>query len=118
MVLSGLYDSIGLYTRPTAGDEALARRWLDRVGLAHRAATSFRGLGYGEQRLLLLARALIKAPRLLVLDEPTQGLDEHHRAALLDFLASVAGRDLCTILYVSHRPDEYRPFFSQHLRFS
>ena len=118
VVLSGLYDSIGLYTRPTAGDEELARRWLGRVGLAHRAGTSFRGLGYGEQRLLLLARALIKAPRLLVLDEPTQGLDEHHRGALLDFLASVAGRDLCTILYVSHRADEYRPFFSQHLRFS
>ncbi len=83
------------------------------------AGTSFRGLGYGEQRLLLLARALIKAPRLLVLDEPTQGLDEQRSPRCpARLLASVAGRDLCTILYVSHRPDEYRPFFSQHLRFS
>ena len=118
VVVSGLYDSIGLYTRPTAHDEELARRWLDRVGLAHLARTSFRAVGYGEQRLLLLARALIKAPRLLVLDEATQGLDESHREALLDFLAEVAVRDLCTILYVSHRPDEYRSFFTQHLRFA
>jgi molybdate transport system ATP-binding protein len=65
-----------------------------------------------------LARALIKLPQLLILDEPTQGLDERNRMALLDFLAEIAMEQLATILYVSHRPDEYRDFFSQQVRFT
>jgi len=118
VVVSGLFDSIGLYTRPTEGQRQLGRRWLQRLGLADQAGTAFRQLSYGEQRLILLARALIKVPCLLILDEPTQGLDEHNRMALLDFLAEVAAEGLCTILYVSHRQDEYRSFFTQHVRFT
>ena len=117
IVVSGLFDSIGLYARPTEGQRQLAGRWLQRLGLADKAEAVFRRLSYGEQRLVLLARALIKVPRLLVLDEPTQGLDEPHRMALLDFLAEIADEDLCTLLYVSHRQDEYRDFFRQQLRF-
>ena len=75
----------------------------------------FRSLSYAQQRLLLIARALIKVPRLLILDEPTQGLDQNNRYGLLDLLASIADEQLCTILYVSHREDEYRSFFKQHL---
>lgn len=117
VVVSGLFDSIGLYTRPTEGQQQLARRWLQRLGLAAKTETAFRQLSYGEQRLMLLARALIKVPQLLILDEPTQGLDEHNRMALLDFLAEIAREDLCTILYVSHRQDEHRSFFRQQVRF-
>ncbi|MCL1980260.1 MAG: ATP-binding cassette domain-containing protein, partial [Proteobacteria bacterium] len=117
IVLSGLFDSIGLYTRPSEAQLQLGRRWLERLGLAHKAQVSFRRMNYGEQRLLLLARALIKSPQLLLLDEPTLGLDEPNRMALLDFLASIAGEQLTTIVYVSHRPDEYRDFFQQHVRF-
>lgn len=117
IVVSGLFDTIGLYTRPTAEQQALARRWLLRLELAHRASVPFQRLGYGEQRLVLLARALIKVPRLLILDEPTQGLDEASRTALLDFLEAIAAEDLCTILYVSHRADEFRPFFTQRIAF-
>jgi molybdate transport system ATP-binding protein len=118
IVVSGLFDSIGLYVRPTEGQKQLARRWLQRLGLSDRAGTAFRQLSYGEQRLILLARALIKVPQLLILDEPTQGLDEHTRRALLDFLGKIAREDLCTILYVSHRQDEYRDFFRQQVRFA
>ncbi len=117
IVVSGLFDSIGLYARPTAVQQQLARKWLQRFGLADQAGVAFRRLDYGEQRLILLARALIKVPRLLILDEPTQGLDEPNRMALLDFLAEIAGENLCTILYVSHRPDEYRDFFTQQVQF-
>ena len=117
IVVSGLFDSIGLYTRPTSEQQTLARRWLQRLELAHRASVPFQRLGYGEQRLVLLARALIKVPRLLILDEPTQGLDEASRTALLDFLEAIAAEDLCTILYVSHRADEFRPFFTQRIAF-
>jgi ABC-type molybdenum transport system, ATPase component/photorepair protein PhrA len=117
-VVSGLFDSIGLYTSPSEAQLQLGRRWLARLGLTHKAQQPFRQMHYGEQRLLLLARALIKAPELLLLDEPTQGLDESNRMALLDFLASIAGEQLATIVYVSHRPDEYRDFFRKHIRFA
>ncbi len=115
VVLSGLFDSIGLYTQPTNEQVALSRRWLARVGMADDARTPFRQLTYGEQRLLLIGRALVKGPRLLILDEPTLGLDHANRMAILDFLAQAAGEGLCTLIYVSHRQDEYRSFFQQHL---
>lgn len=118
IVVSGLFDSIGLYTRPTVAQEQLGRRWLHRLGLEHKAQQAFRQMSFGEQRLILLARALIKTPPLLVLDEPTHGLDERNRMALLDFLVEIARDQLATILYVSHRPDEYRDFFRQHVRFA
>ena len=118
IVLSGLFDSIGLYTRPSDEQRLLGERWLRWLGLAAKAGKPFRRLSYGEQRLLLLARALIKGPRLLLLDEPTQGLDGANRKALLDFLERAAAERLCTILYISHRQDECRSFFHQHLQFS
>ncbi|MDR3089318.1 MAG: ATP-binding cassette domain-containing protein [Desulfobulbaceae bacterium] len=117
VVVSGLYDSIGLYSKPSDQDLRRARRWLARIGLADKAAQPFRRLHYGEQRLVLIARSLIKSPKLLALDEPTQGLDQAERAALLDFLTRLAEQDGgSTILYVSHREDEYRPFFRQRIR--
>lgn len=116
VVLSGLFDSIGLYRQPTGVQERRAMQWLEWIGLAGRAAQPFRRLGFAEQRLVLIARALIKLPRLLILDEPTQGLDGRNRAGLLDFLEQIAADRISTILYVSHRQDEYRPFFRQHIR--
>lgn len=117
IVVSGLFDSIGLYTRPSTEQQQLGRRWLTRLGLEAKAAIPFRQLSFGEQRLVLLGRALIKAPPLLVLDEPTHGLDDCHRLALLNFLGRIASEQLATILYVSHRPDEYRDFFKQQVQF-
>jgi molybdate transport system ATP-binding protein len=117
VVLSGLYDSIGLYTKASEQERRLAGFWLTQVGLADKAAVAFRRLDYGEERLVLIARALIKLPKLLILDEPTQGLDQAARMALLDFLERLAARKSGpTILYVSHREDEYRSFFRQRIR--
>nr|WP_320010753.1 ATP-binding cassette domain-containing protein [uncultured Desulfobulbus sp.] len=117
IVLSGLFDTIGLYDRPGEIEQQRGKRWLQRLGLSEVAAKPFRQLSYGKQRLILLARALIKGPELLILDEPTQGLDESNRLALLDFLEKIAAENLATIVYVSHRQDEFRPFFSQQIRF-
>jgi len=116
VVISGLFDSIGLYRHATAAQQKKARQWLEWIGLASKASQPFRRLSFAEQRLVLIARALIKLPRLLILDEPTQGLDEVNRQELLGFLAKIAERRICTILYVSHRTDEHRPFFHQHIR--
>ncbi len=115
-IISGLFDSIGLYNPYTPKDEKKAMEWLERTGLALEAHTPFRRLSYADQRLVLIARALIKIPRLLILDEATQGLDEPNRLAVLDFLEQVAREELSTILYVSHREDEFRSFFTSHIR--
>ena len=117
IVVSGFFDSIGLYRRPSDQQWALARSWLGVLGLGSLEKVPFRTLGYGEQRLLLIARALIKLPKILVLDEPTHGLDDSNRAHLLDFLEMVVDRQISTIIYVSHRGDEFRGFFRQHLSF-
>jgi molybdate transport system ATP-binding protein len=115
-ILSGLFDSIGLYNPVTETQKNRAMTWLSRLDMASTASTPFRELSFADQRLVLIARALIKGPALLILDEPTQGLDTPNRHAVLDFLADVAKDGLSTILYVSHREDECRDFFVQHVR--
>ncbi len=117
IVVSGFFDSIGLYRRPTQRQIEQARAWLGVVGLGALEKTPFRRVGFAEQRLVLIARALIKLPKLLILDEPTQGLDDANRSRLLDFLELIAERRISTIVYVSHRRDEFRSFFRQHIDF-
>ncbi|MFH2058226.1 MAG: ATP-binding cassette domain-containing protein [Pseudomonadota bacterium] len=115
-IISGLFDSIGLYQAYSPQQEKQAQKWLDHLGMTHKAKIPFRDLIYADQRLVLIARALIKQPELLILDEPTQGLDAANRKALLDFLEQMTRQTDCTILYVSHREDEFRSFFVKHIK--
>lgn len=115
VVCSGFFDSIGLYDAPTEFQIRIAHEWLVAIEMADKASTSFQSLSYGEQRLVLIARAMVKSPLLLVLDEPTQGLDEINRARILGFMSSIEARRHSTLLFVSHREDEFLPLFRQHL---
>lgn len=115
VVLSGLFDSIGLYRKVAPPEVRTARLWLAWIELADKADTPFRRLSFAEQRQVLIARALIKRPKLLVLDEPTQGLDDNNRNRFLGLLEKAAAEQLTTMLYVSHRQDEYRPFFRHRI---
>lgn len=115
-VISGYFDSIGVYRDATPRQKEEALKWMDHIGLKDKAQNAFRDLSFSDQRLVLIARALIKVPKLLILDEPTQGLDELNRKAVLDFIENVAKEKICTILYVSHREDEFRDFFNLHIR--
>jgi len=113
---SGYHDSIGLYAAVSEFEVVKAQRWLNLMGLADRARDRFGSLSYGEQRLVLIARALVKYPPLLILDEPTQGLDEPNRRRLLAVLDRIATLGYATIILVSHRSDEEADFFSQRVR--
>ncbi len=115
VVLSGLYDSIGLYTKVSSTEVNAAKHWLNWLSLAGKSDTPFRRMSYAEQRLVLIGRSLIKRPKLLILDEPTQGLDDVHRNSLLDLLEQIADKKLSTILFVSHRKDEHRTWFHRQI---
>ena len=115
VVCSGFFDSIGLYDTPTESQIRLGREWLRAVDMADQAETPFQSLSYGEQRLVLIARAMVKSPLLLVLDEPTQGLDELNRERILGFMSAIEARRHSTLLFVSHREDEFLPLFKQHI---
>ena len=115
VICSGFFDSIGLYDAPTEQQVRLGKEWLRAVDMADQAETPFQSLSYGEQRLVLIARAMVKSPLLLVLDEPTQGLDELNRERILGFMSAIEARRHSTLLFVSHRQDEFLPLFKQHI---
>ncbi|WCP68374.1 molybdate ABC transporter ATP-binding protein ModF [Vibrio tubiashii] len=102
VILSGFYDSIGLYQQPSKKEIQVAREWLEILHMSEYANTSFRQLEYGQQRLLLIARAIVKQPALLILDEPYQGLDYLGRRLVKNTLELIAQENLSQLLYVSH----------------
>ncbi len=116
VILSGLYDSIGLYKKVHKSEIKTARHWLDWIEQGDKTETPFRKMTFAEQRLVLIARALIKHPKLLILDEPTQGLDDLHRNHFLDLLEKIAAEKISTILFVSHRKDEQRGFLRNQIK--
>ena len=116
-VVSGFFDSIGLYQNPSAQQLKLAAEWLKIMGLDQQANASFRQLSWGQQRLVLIARGLIKQPALMILDEPTQGLDDLNRHLVLAFIQRLAELKRTTLLFVSHREDEHLPLFKRRIDF-
>ncbi len=106
VVCSGWFDSVGLYRQCSVEQRESAVAWLHRLGLAECAEKAFAQVSEGEQRLVLIARALVKSPTLLVLDEPCQGLDANNRDRVLQAIAWVGNRASTSMIYVTHRADE------------
>ncbi|MFT4797782.1 MAG: molybdate transport system ATP-binding protein [Candidatus Azotimanducaceae bacterium] len=102
IIISGFYDSIGLYAKATENQQAIAKQWLELLGLSDRAHQPFNQCSYGDQRLLLIARAMVKHPQLLILDEPCLGLDEVNRQLVLSLIEIICASSETTILYVNH----------------
>jgi len=102
VIISGFYDSIGLYAQATDGQQMIALEWLNLLGLSGRANQPFNRCSYGDQRMLLIARAMVKHPQLLILDEPCQGLDEANRQLVLSLVAMICASNETTVLYVNH----------------
>ena len=106
IVASGLMDSIGLYAIPKAEDYAKCRWWLDIFGIGELADRPFLTLSSGEQRLVLLARAFVKDPQLLILDEPLHGLDLWNRRLAKDVIETFCQRRNKTMIMVTHYQTE------------
>ena len=106
VVCAGFFDTVGLYRAPLPHQEKVARSWLKKFALAERADVLFEDISEGEERLVLLARALVKDPALLVLDEPCQGLDAANRDRVLKAVDAVAKHPKMSMIYVTHRADE------------
>lgn len=102
VVLSGFYDSIGLYEKPTEEQIRIADAWLDVLGMSERRDATFTSLSYGDQRLLLIARAMVKHPALLILDEPCLGLDDMNRQLVIALIERICAGSETTVLYVNH----------------
>lgn len=115
VVASGLYDSVGLYQQCSSKERAIALQWLQLIGLQDIARQHFKQLSFGQQRLALLARAMVKCPLVLILDEPCIGLDSEHRQKILYLIDQIANRGDCHILYVSHSSGEMPTCINQKL---
>lgn len=102
VVISGFFDSIGVYQKASDGQIQIARGWLRRIGLDAARRQPFNQLSYGNQRLVLIARAMVKQPSLLILDEPCLGLDAPNRSLVLSLVRQLIKNRHTTVLYVSH----------------
>ncbi|MBO4858108.1 MAG: ATP-binding cassette domain-containing protein [Treponema sp.] len=102
VIISGFHDSIGLYTQPSDLEIAAAKKWLALGGFAGREDENFKNLSYGEQRAILILRAAVKNPEILILDEPCHGLDEQYRNKILHLMSLIAKGGTTTMLHVTH----------------
>ncbi len=105
MMISGILDSVGLYVQPTEAQLRLAKEWLQLIDMWHLKDTLFHDLTMGQQRLVMTTRAMIKHPLLLILDEPTAGLDDESAILLVSLVNKIAQESNATIIFVSHRTE-------------
>jgi len=104
MIISGINDTIGLYTQPTDMQKDLAATWIEILGVGCQN-TNFQSLSIGQQRMVMVARAMVKHPPLLILDEPTIELDEKNARLFVALVNAIAAEQKVAIIYVSHRTE-------------
>ena len=106
IVASGMKDSVGLYAKPEEKEYEQCRFWMNIFGIGHLQQRSFMKISSGEQRLVLLARAFVKDPQLLILDEPLHGLDDANRLLVKDVINAFCQRKAKTLIIVTHYKEE------------
>ncbi len=116
VICSGFFDSVGLYRSCSPEQEELAGRWSVSLEIEELADRPFRSLSAGEKRMVLLARALVKNPFLLVLDEPCQGLDAEHRLHIINLLDQLCRQRPVSIIFVTHHLREMPAAITHVLR--
>ncbi|MCU0594433.1 MAG: ATP-binding cassette domain-containing protein, partial [Desulfobacterota bacterium] len=106
VICSGFFDSIGLYEICTEQQHQAVRSWIGLLKMEDLARKRFDHLSHGQQRLILLARAMVKSPLLMILDEPCDGLDYANRRQVLDFIEFIGSRTATDLIYVTHHKEE------------
>eukprot|EP01093_Parvamoeba_rugata_P017464 TRINITY_DN7031_c0_g1_i1.p1 TRINITY_DN7031_c0_g1~~TRINITY_DN7031_c0_g1_i1.p1 ORF type:complete len:273 (-),score=44.35 TRINITY_DN7031_c0_g1_i1:365-1183(-) len=116
MIMSGFFDSVGLYQTPSTLQIQTAAQWIDVLNLNKDKNTAFLKLSPAEQRLVLIARAMIKHPPLLILDEPLININDEGRALISALINKIAKESETSILFVSHRDEtNIHPNFTYEL---
>jgi len=105
VVASGFYDSIGLYQSPTPDQKEGVDRWVELLRIEDITQEPYHHLSYGQRRMILLARAMVKSPVLLIVDEPCHGLDIPNRIRILEILEKI-GATRTHLLYVTNHREE------------
>lgn len=106
VVMMGRYRQMGLLRFPGNADDLAVMHGLHQVGVEDLAGRVFRDLSGGQKQRVLIARALASNPDVLVLDEPTNGMDLASRVAMLDLIDTLHSRDRLTVIMVSHLLDD------------
>jgi molybdate transport system ATP-binding protein len=116
VVGSGLFDTLGVYKKISETQKKRINSWLVIFGISHLSARMFQQISTGEQRMVLLARALVKNPPLLILDEPCQGLDEEQIQRVKEILNYICSNSQTTLIYVSHYASDIPACVNQHMK--
>ncbi|MCK5442525.1 MAG: ATP-binding cassette domain-containing protein, partial [Maribacter sp.] len=106
MMISGILDSVGLYVQPTEAQLRLAKEWMLLIDMWKLKDKHFHDLTMGQKRLVMTTRAMIKHPLLLILDEPTAGLDDDSATLLVSLVNKIAKESNSTLIFVSHRTEQ------------
>lgn len=115
IVASGLHDTTGLFRQPAADDIQRVSQWMERFGISDWAERSYLTLSGGEQRWVLLCRAFVKDPLLLILDEPYHGLDSHYRKQATQIICDYCSQPRRTLIMVSHYDQDFPPIIDHSI---
>src|SRR5208282_761352 len=110
-VVSGFFSSVGLYDTATSNQMETARYWIDFFQLHHLREKLLSQMSYGEQKKILIARAMVNSPDMLIVDEPCSGLDSASRAGFLSLIAQAA-RSGVALIMATHHHDEIVPLIT------
>lgn len=115
IVLSGLFGTLGINFSITDTQIRQAKALLREMRMGEKINTPFDFMSKGEQQNVLIARALMAEPEILVLDEPGTGLDVYAREHMLQTVQELAEKRQVTVIYVTHYPEEIQPFLQKTL---
>jgi molybdate transport system ATP-binding protein len=113
---SGLFDTIGLFRKPGPTETNIVLEWMNTLGISALKEKRLDQLSLGEQRQVMLARALVKSPPLLILDEPCQGLDSQQTAMFKKTIELICEATTTTMVYVSHYSQDIPCCITHHLQ--
>jgi molybdate transport system ATP-binding protein len=116
VICSGFQDADSSFKKPTGYQVDVARQCLKLTGYSETAGRLFGELSTSAQRVVLFLRTLVKNPPLLILDEPFQGLDTSHVRMLKNLLNLIAANTACSMIFVTHIPDELPECITKHLK--